>query len=55
MALLAMLYTHLIGIINNNYITARPRVPVLPYGTGNKVSMNDGLILKAALHSRLAV
>ena len=40
-----MLYTHLIRIIKLIIIiiTARPRVLVLPYGTGNKVSRNDGL------------
>ena len=40
-AIISMLYNHLSGII---IITARPRVLVLPYGTGNKVSRNDGLI-----------
>ena len=44
-AIIAMLYTHLIRIIKLIIIiTARPRVLVLPYGTGNKVSRNDGLI-----------
>ena len=38
-----MLYTHLIRIVNNNN-NNRPRVLVLPYGTGNKVSRNDGLM-----------
>ena len=41
---MTMLYTHLIGIINNNN-NRPPRVLVLPYGTGNKVSTNDGLML----------
>ena len=43
-AIIAKLYTHLIRIII--IITARPHVQVLPYGTGNKVSRNDGLIYR---------
>ena len=45
-AIMAMLYTHLIGIINNNNNRPPACTSILPYVTGNKVSTNDGLIVQ---------
>ena len=42
-AIIAMSYTHLIRIINNNS-NRPPACTSFSYGTGNKVSRNDGLI-----------
>ena len=41
-AIIAMSYTHLIRIINNNN-NRPPACTSFSYGTGNKVSRNDGL------------
>ena len=46
-AIIAMIYTHLIRIINNNNNRPPACILVLPYGTGSKVSRNDGLIMKS--------
>ena len=45
-AIIAMSYTDLIRIINNNN-NRPPACTSFSYGTGNKVSRNDGLIAMA--------
>ena len=44
-AIIAMSYTHFIRIINNNN-NRPPACTSFSYGTGNKVSRNDGLIIR---------
>ena len=51
-AIMAMLYTHFIGIINNNNnrLPACTSTSLWPsYGTGNKVSTNDGLMYRLSM------
>ena len=50
-AIIAVSYTHLIRIINNNN-NRPPACTSFSYGTGNKVSRNDGLTcLSRIIHS----